>query len=123
MKNRRAFTLVEIAVASAMAILVLGVVLRIFWFARQVEREARSSYLIREDVDVAFRNLQEELRMTHLAGIRVWSDKSSFSIPSPITDNELTSFELTPFGVAKWKNWVHFTVGGEDENTGELIRW
>lgn len=123
MRSKGGFTLIEISVASVMAVLVFGVILRIFWFARKVEREARSSYLVREDVDVAFRNLQEELRMTHLASIRVGSDKSSFSMASPIKNNELASFELTPFGVAKWKSWAHFTIQGGDDNTGELVRW
>lgn len=119
----RGYTLVEILIASAMAMVVLGVTIRIFWFGRQVEREARSSYLVREDVDVAFRHIQDELRMTHLSSIRVGSDNSSFSMASPVKDNKLTSFELTSFGVAKWKTWVHFCIQGNGDNVGDLVRW
>lgn len=123
MKNRAGYTLIEIMIASAMALLVLGALIRIFWFGRNVEREARSSYLIRQDVDVAFRNLQDELRLTHLAGIRVASDNSSFSMPTPIENNDFQTFELTDYAVAGWKKWAHFTVTGDNENTGTLVRW
>lgn len=119
----RGFSLVEVLIASAMALMVLGVIIRIFFFGRDVEREARSSYLIRQDADIAFRQIQEELRATHLASIRVADDDNGFSMVSPYQNNTLKGLEITNFGVAKWKSWVHFTVSDETENTGALIRW
>jgi type II secretory pathway pseudopilin PulG len=126
MKKIRGFTLIEVLIAAAMAVLVLGALIRVFWFGRDVEREARSSYLIRQDADVAFRNIQEELRLTDLSSIRVGADNSGFSMATPIEGNNFKSFELTGFGVAKWKKWVHFTVlenGDNNYSTGALIRW
>ena len=123
MRLRAGFTLLEIMVASLMALVVAGALLRVVWFGRGVEREVRSSYLIREDADVVFRQLQEELRLTHLASIRLGDQDNGFAMASPLADNKMTSFELSRYGVAKWKNWVHFATVARDENLGTLVRW
>lgn len=123
MRRHAGYTLIEIMVASAMALVVAGALLRVVWFGRGVEREVRSSYLIREDADVAFRQLQEELRLTHLASIRLGDRDNGFAMASPLDDNKMNSFELTRFGAAKWKNWVQFATVAKDENLGTLVRW
>jgi prepilin-type N-terminal cleavage/methylation domain-containing protein len=122
--TRRGFTLIEIIIASALSLIVLGAVIRVYWFGRNVERDARSSYLIREDADVAFRQLQSELRLTHLASVRGHSDDNGWGMASPLEggyDNK--TFELTQYGMAKWKSWVHFTAVPLNDHVGTLVRW
>ena len=123
MNTRSGYTLIEIIVASAMALIVLLALMSVVSFGQGVEREARSSYLIRQEADVVFRQIQEELRMTHLASIRLGDGDNGIAMASPISDNAMTSFELTRFGIAKWKNWVHFATVARDDNVGTLVRW
>ncbi|MFA7483637.1 MAG: hypothetical protein WC314_24270 [Vulcanimicrobiota bacterium] len=120
----RGHTLVEILVASFLAVVVAIAVVRVFWFGRGVERQARSSYLIRQDADVAFRQLQSELRLTHLASIRLHTDDNGWGMASPLLGGfDKESFEFSKYGVAVWKSWVHFSVVPTDENVGTLVRW
>lgn len=121
---KRGYTLIELLIAMALAIVVGIAVVRVYWFGRDVEREARESYLIRQDADVAFRQLQTELRLSHLASIRPHSDDNGWGMASPLEDGfEKDSFEVGEYGVARWKSWVHFAAVPLDENVGTLVRW
>lgn len=119
----RGFTLVEILVATVLGLIVLAALIRVFLFARDLQREASSSYLIRQDAEIAFHKLQDDLRSTNLSTIRVQASDRGFSCASPLKGGDLRSFELTPYGVAKWKSWVHYTVVPKDEFIGHLVRW
>lgn len=119
----RGFTLVEVLIASAMALLVMGVIVRVLFFARHVQQTASSSYLIREQAEVAFRRMQDDLRMSSLASIRVEPGDEGFSMISPLEKGDANSFELTPYGVPHWRTWVHYTVVPESTYTGNLVRW
>lgn len=124
MKVSRGFSMIELMVAMALAIVVGLAVVRVYWFGRQVEREVRDSYLIREDADVAFRQLQTELRLTHLASLRPHSDDNGWGMASPLENGyDKSSFEVGEYGVARWKSWVHFAAVPLDENIGTLVRW
>ncbi len=124
-RNRplRGYTLIELMVAMAMALVVAGALLRVFWFARSTELDVRSSYLIREDADIVLRRIQDDLRMTHLASLRVADGDQGISMVSPLSQADLSSFALTPYGTAQWKTWVHYTVEATGVNTGNLLRW
>ncbi|MFA5503893.1 MAG: hypothetical protein WC314_21400 [Vulcanimicrobiota bacterium] len=123
MKRDGGYTLVEILVAGVMALVVLAALLRVFWFARTAERSARSSYLIRQDADELFRRLQDDLRLTHLASIKVASYGRGFSMASPLQDANPATFEVTQYGVAKWKTWVHYTTLPTGAFVGDAVRW
>lgn len=121
--RRRGYSLIELLVAMAMALVVAGALLRVFWFARSTELDVRSSYLIRQDADVVFRRIQDDLRLTHLASLRVADDDQGFSMISPLNQADLSTFAVTPYGTAGWKSWVHYTVSATGANTGNLVRW
>lgn len=120
---RRGYSLIELLVAMAMALVVTSALLRVFWFARSTELDVRDSYLIRQDADIAFRRLQDDLRLTHLASLRVADGDQGISMISPLTNGDLSSFALTPYGTAQWKSWVHYTVNATGDNIGNLVRW
>jgi type II secretory pathway pseudopilin PulG len=122
-KSRSAFTLIEILVACILAVLVLGVVGRVIWMAMSLEEEISSSYLVRQDADVAFRTLQDDLRLTSLSTIRVDSADRGFSCASPLLERDRASFEISEYGVATWKSWVHYTVSPTSKELGDLVRW
>lgn len=120
----RGYTIIEVIVASLLAVVVSLAVLRVFWFGRNVERQARSSYLIRQDADIAIRQLQTELKLSHLASIRPHADDNGWGMASPLVGGySKDSFEFSKFGVAAWKSWVHFSVVPTDDNVGTLVRW
>jgi prepilin-type N-terminal cleavage/methylation domain-containing protein len=121
--RRDGYTLIEIMIASAMALVVLGALIRVFLFARGTELDVRSSYLIRQDADEVFRRIQDDLRLTHLASIRVGDGDIGFSMISPLQNSDPSTFALTPYGVAQWKTWVHYSVLAEGDQTGNLVRW
>lgn len=123
MRSHRGYTLIELLVAMAMALVVLTAIIRVFWFGRKVERQARSAYLITADADVAFRKVQEDLRLTHLGSIRVDGQGGGFSMISPLENNDRSTFALSDYGTARWKTWVHYTVTGQTDVTGNLVRW
>lgn len=123
MRHDRGMTLVEILVASAMALVVSAALLRVFWFARTTELDVRSSYLIRQDADIAFRRVQDDLRLTHLASIRLADNDNGFSMISPLQNADFSTFALTPYGVSQWKSWVHYTVEASGAELGNLVRW
>lgn len=123
MRRYLGYTLVEVLIASVLALMVLVVLIRMLWFAWDLDREVSSSYLVRADAEVAFRQIQDDLRLTHLSALRVASNDAGFSCPSPLKGADRSSFELTPFGVCRWKSWVHYTVLPRGNYVGNLVRW
>jgi hypothetical protein len=110
-------------VACILAILVLLVVGKVLAMAKSLEQEISSSYLVRQDADIAFRTLQADLRQTSLSSIRVDSGDRGFSCASPLLKRDKSSFEVSEFGVAVWKSWVHYTVTPTSNELGDLVRW
>lgn len=123
MRTQSAYTLIELVIAMLMAMVVLTALIRVFWFARTTELDVRSSYLIRQDADVVFRRLQDDLRLTHLASIKIADHERGFSMISPLLDSDLKSFEVTDTAVARWKSWVHYTIVPTGAEVGDLVRW
>lgn len=122
-RHARGFTLVEMLVACALTILVLIAIGRVVWVANSLQREVSSSYLVREDADIAFRAVQDDLRQTNLSTIRVDSLDRGVSLASPLLGRDKKSFEVSPYGVAVWKSWIHYTVVADGPYTGHLVRW
>lgn len=123
MRAARGFTLIEVLVACALTIVVLVAVGRVVWVANSLQQEISSSYVVREDADIAFRLLQDDLRQTSLSSIRVDSLDRGASMASPLVKRDKSSFEVSPYGVAVWKSWVHYTVQADGPSTGHLVRW
>jgi hypothetical protein len=114
---------VEIIIAGVMALLVSILVIRVLFFMSDIERTTSASYLIRQEVEVAFRRLQDDLRMTSLSTIRVERGDQGFSCASPLEHADRGSFEISQYGVARWKSWVHYTVVPQGQYVGNLVRW
>ncbi len=123
MRRRHGYTLIELLVACALAILVLVAIGRVVWVAENLQREVSSSYVVREDADIAFRTIQDDLRQTRLSSVRVDSLDRGVSMASPLSARDKRSFEVSPYGVAVWKSWVHYTVVADGPMTGHLVRW
>lgn len=123
MRKSLGYTLVEVLLASSLALVVIAVILRAFFFARDLNRDLSSSYLVRQDAEIAYRRIQDDLRLTHLSSLRVQPGDVGFSCPSPLIDADNASFELTPYGVCRWKSLVHYTVVPKGNYLGNLVRW
>ena len=55
--------------------------------------------------------------------IRVDSADRGFSCASPLLQRDRASFEISEYGVATWKSWVHYTVSPTSKELGDLVRW
>ena len=114
------FTLVEILIASALALVVFGALLSVFLNSRKIGRTARESFYLSEDMSIALRTLTTDLKSTSLSSIKVESD--GFSLASPHTPGREDGFEVTPYGGVKWKKWVHYRLEPGDDVRERLVR-
>ena len=116
----RGLTLVEILIASALALVVFGALLSVFLNSRKIGRTARESFYLSEDVSIALRTIVTDIKSTTLSSIKVGED--GFSLASPYTLGKSDGFEVTPYGGAKWKKWVHYSLQPGDDIRERLTR-
>ena len=116
----RGLTLVEVLIASALALVVFGAMLSVFLNSRKIGRTARESFYLSEDVSIALRTLVTDLKSTTLSSIKVGDD--GFTLASPHNLGKGDGFEVTPYGGVKWKKWVHYRLQPGNDIRERLTR-
>lgn len=136
------FTLVEILIASFMALIIMGVIITVFIYARKAYDYAEFSYVLDEDVYAAVKWIKKDLAGTNLSTIWVISDdeldrfkhsKKEFPVLTleSAVDSKTGSFQFNKFGAPDWQKHVIYTFkankvkqpGMKDIRVGTLYRY
>ena len=114
--------MVEVLIASTMALVVLGALISVYLSGQKIQRTARESYYLSQDSSIAISRICDELRQTSLSSIVVRDDGCSFLSAHDL--NSDSGFEVTEFGAPRWKKIVHYKVEPvAGKRTSRLIRW
>lgn len=111
MRNTGGVTLIEVLLASALALVVGLTALSIFRLLHKATRETSSSYVISRDLEEAQRNLRADLRETALASVRLVPQKQGPAALACVTSvNEQGRPQLSPSGTPEWCGWVFYRL-------------
>lgn len=121
MFDKRGYSLVEILLASTMALVVLAAVVSVYLSGLGIQRAARESYYISQNASLALTQISSDFQMTALHSVKVWPD--GVSMLSPVDMGSNKGFELTPFGGPAWKKSVHYKIQRATDKTSDLVRW
>lgn len=118
--SRRGYTLAEVLVAGAIGLMMLGVVYQLVRLSRMAQSSAHQSYVLAEDVAVAFRMLQRELTETSLSSI-------DFRLqPKPLltflSSREENGLKVDTSGSPHWVKAVYYTLEPSEGTVGALVR-
>lgn len=119
--SRQGWSLVELLIASCMALVVAIALITVFRSGLSIERNARESYYISQDSSVALRTLRQDLTATALSCLRVEED--GFSMLSAYPMASTSGFLANRFGAPAWKKSVHYRLGPASKGAATLMRW
>lgn len=129
MKRRSGFTLVEVLIASAIGLLVVGAAMALSVAAtRDVDRDV-SAFMLEEKLAEAMVYLQHDFRFTTLASVRAYPRQKGEQVGvSLIAAEPVGSFgtvNLSPYGSPNWQKQVFYTlVSSKDSNgSAQLVRY
>ncbi len=129
MRRSRGFTLIEVLIASAIGLLVVGAAFALSVAAtRDVDRDV-SAFMIEEKLAEAMVYLQHDFRFTTLASIRAYPRESGEQVGvSLISAEPVGSFgtvQLSPYGSPSWQKQVFYTLVSSKAKDGsaQLIRY
>ncbi len=138
---KKGFTLIEIMIASFIAMILMGVIISIFFFGRKAYDYARYSYIIDLDTYTAIKWIKKDLIHTNLGTIWTISDedlrKVNFEREVPVltfesaVDPKTGNFTINKYGSAYWKKYVIYTIVKENKplpeaegiKVGRLMRY
>lgn len=125
-RGHRAFTLIEILIASVLT-LVLGLVIAsLFVTVSHMMAVSTSSYLISRDLTLGVEQIRRDLKETALGSINV-KNSSNPSVSFVTAYDADDKLSLDSQGAPVWQGWVHTTLdfSSTDGNalTGNLVNW
>lgn len=115
----KAYTLVEVLLASAIGLVMLGILYQLWSYSRFVSSTAHQGYVLTEDVGTAYRSLQRELLETSLTSILVEGLSVSFH-----SARDEKGLHIGPDGAPQWLKRVRYTLrqSAKEPSVGELVR-
>lgn len=121
LRNRRAFTLIEIMIYATISLMVLSTILGVYLASLRLFRTASSSYLMSNEALSAYRTLQQDLRETSLSSIVV-ADQG-FAFVSARDPEKPAEFRVSRFGVPQWTSAVYYRLEPQDGRYHHLVRY
>lgn len=141
--QKTGFTLVELILASFMALMIITVILTVFSVGRGSYYYSRSSYTVAEDSYASIKWLKKDLMQTALSTIWVINDDQrsqmdrSGTTEYPVMilesaeDPATGNFTISRFGSPYWQKYLVYTLrrgetvslGNNKVKTGSLIRY
>ena len=126
LKQRNAFSLVEVMVYGFLTVLVLGLLLMLFRETRRLFGVASGTFLVDRSLDSALMLVRQDLAETSLSSIRVYPGPPG--TPGEKEGPGLTMAgaggRVTPEGVPRWDRHVFYRLrSGSEPLTGDLVRW
>jgi prepilin-type N-terminal cleavage/methylation domain-containing protein len=119
------FTLLEVMIASSIALILGLVAMSFFKLIRQASVETTGSYLISRDLEEAVKVLRNDLRQTALASVRIYSNPSG-PVPPSLTcvtaQDAGTGIHLNEDGQPEWTGWVTYRLEAGKSGAASLIR-
>jgi hypothetical protein len=122
--KRRAFTILEITMYTALVLVAFLAISGLYTLARRSQDSSNSSILISGPAEVALANLRHELEQTALASVVAY--------PNPNSPNEAPGvafasalngkMDVNAYGVPRWNHHVFYTLVSSGD-LGKLVRW
>lgn len=128
MALRRGFTLIEVIVASAIALVVALLVASLFQMVQHMSTATSTAYLVARDVQEGVRQLRHDLMDTALATVRPTlpadNKGTSAGVSMASARDEAGRLVLADGAAPRWQRWVLYTLQVESGSlTGNLVRW
>lgn len=128
MAMRRGFTLIEVVVAAALALVIGLMVASLFQMVQHMSTSASTAYLVSRDVQEGVRQLRHDLMDTALATVRPTlpaDNKGARPGVSMASARDDSGRLILADGAApRWQRWVLYSLQAESGSlTGDLVRW
>lgn len=123
--RRRGTTILEILIYVILAFMASLAVAALFSLGRAAQKTTLSGYLVSGEADTALRWIRRDLQETSLMAVRVYSNPSGCSFPSPreLSDKE-PRWKSNENGKPLWNKHIFYAVRADsDGRRGDLIRW
>ena len=129
--NRRAFTLIEIMIASGLALIVVSLMLAVSQITARGSRKSSSGYQLAQEVLLGSSWLKEDLMDTALASVRVYPNadqggqQPGLSLISAHPVGSHLDFQISKYGSPNWQKHVFYTLRLDTESpeSATLERW
>lgn len=116
----RGYTLIEILIASAIGVLMLGTIYQLVILSRTAQTTAHQSFVLAEDLAAAFRTLQRELAETSLGSIEF--QRTDQPLLTFLSAREESGLKIDPTGAPHWLKAVYYKLEPAAGNVGTLVR-
>ena len=117
----RGYTLIEVILASALTMVVLGILFQLWSYSRFISSSAHQGYVLTEDVGTSFRTLQRELNETSLTSIYL-DDQSRLGFYS--ARDAQGKLQIGNDGAPSWRKMIRYSLrpSADDPQVGQLVR-
>jgi len=127
MATKRATTLLEIMLVTALSLLILTVVLTVFRQARLTSSSASSSFVLGQDAALSFEKLRKDFVETSLQSVRLASQPKAGEIWVSMARaaDERGNLKINRYGTPDWNQMVCYVVEKDSDNDGitRLLRY
>ena len=127
-RGRRGVTLVEMAVATGVAMVILACAYLLYHQNRLLLEKPRASFNVQDDLMAATRWIERDLSETNLLTVRTYPNPTRKDEPPGLSlESPRRTFDealvMSEFGGVRWQKYVYYTVEPVDAMTGNLVRY